>query len=566
MEPWQSLSERYRGYGYEQDASVSMQLRPYQADLKHGVYERWDSGHQNVLAVLPTGGGKTVVFSEVIREHKGHSCAIAHRQELVTQMSTALARDGVRHKIIGPKSVIKLAVRLHMEELGKSYYDPSAKCAVAGIDTLLRRVENLHSWLSSVTLWVMDESHHVIEDNKWGKGVALFPNARGLGVTATPIRADGKGLGRHSDGVMDTMVIGPTMRELINAGYLTEYRIFAPPSDLDLSQVAISQTTGDYNADKLKKAVKKSHITGDVVAHYLKLAKGLRGVTFATDVETAHKIAEQFNAAGVPAIALSAKNTDIERATALRKFREGEYLQLVNVDLFGEGFDLPAIEVVSMARPTQSYSLYAQQFGRALRLMDGKIHALIIDHVGNVLRHGLPDAPREWTLDARERRGRTTESDAVPVKACPECTGVYERELTECPFCGHAPTPAGRSAPEQVDGDLMELDAAALAALRGEVAKASMTEAEFAEDMRRRHVPKLGQLAGAKRHRNRLSALETLREHIALWGGLQRANGLPDRVGHKRFYLKFGVDVLTAQTYKEAEALALAERIAEDLL
>jgi DNA repair protein RadD len=544
-----------------------MNLRPYQQELIDGVRREWAAGASNVLAVLPTGGGKTVCFSEVIRGHAGPACAIAHRQELVTQISLALARDGVRHKIIGDRKVVKLAVKLHMRELGRSFYDPSAQTAVAGVDTLIRRVDSLRQWANRVTLWVQDEQHHLLADNKWGKAIAMFPNARGLGVTATPTRADGKGLGRHADGVIDTMVVGPSMRELIEEGYLTEYRVFAPPSDLDLSTVKVSSTTGDYNPNQLKSAVKKSHIVGDVVAHYLKIAPGKLGVTFVPSIELAHITADQFNAAGVPAIALSSKNTDEERIAALAKFRDREYLQLVNVDLFGEGFDLPAIEVVSMARPTQSYSLFAQQFGRALRLMDGKTHAIIIDHVGNVIHHGLPDAPRQWTLDARDKRKRGTPDDGIKLKACPDCTAVYERELTACPMCGFEPVPAGRSAPEQVDGDLYELDPDTLARMRGMVAQANMSEEEFAADMQRRRVPHIGQLAGAKRQRERLETVEVLRGIMDLWAGVQRSKGVADeRVSHKRFYLRFGVDVLTAQSLKTAEMNDLIERVNGDLV
>jgi len=285
----------------------------------------------------------------------------------------------------------------------------------------------------------------------------MFPQARWLFPTATPLRADGKGLGRHADGLVDVMVLAPSMRDIINMGYLTDYRIFAPPSDLDLTQVALSQATGDYNADQLRKAVHKSHITGDVVAHYLKLASGKLGVTFAVDVEAATEIAAAFRAAGVPAEVVSAKTPDALRSQILRRFKAREILQLVNVDLFGEGFDHPPIEVVSFARPTESFALFCQQFGRALRLMLSKraatVHAhltdeqrraaiaasekpvaYIIDHVNNVLRHGLPDARREWSLDRRERRSNG-KSDAIPMRVCvnPECIQPYERIYKCCP-------------------------------------------------------------------------------------------------------------------------------------
>lgn len=538
-----------------------MQLRPYQAKAKEDIYGAWDQGFVNTLAVLPTGAGKTVLFSEIIKEHQGASCAIAHRQELVSQISLALARDKVRHRIIGPKSVVKLCVNLHMLELGASYYDPSSTCAVAGVDTLVRRGDELNGWLESVTLCVQDEAHHVLESNKWGTAFKMFPNAKGLGVTATPLRADGKGLGRHVDGLFDTMVEGPGMRDLIEMGFLTEYRVFAPPSDFVRPGAEAIGTTGDFSHVKLKAAVKKSHIVGDVVTHYQRIAPGKLGVTFTDSVETATEIAAQFNAAGVPAAVVSAKTPDAERIAILRRFKNRELLQLVNVDLFGEGFDLPAIEVVSMARATESYALYVQQFGRALRLLDGKLFALIIDHVGNVERHGLPDARREWTLDRREKRGKSKASDAIPVRACPACTAVYERIYNACPFCGHIMAPAARTGPEQVDGSLVELDPSVLQLMRGEIEKVDMHPEAYRHELAKKHTPLVGQLAGVKRHVARQEAQAALRASISWWAGYQRALNRSDDESYRRFYFMFGIDVLSAQALKTADALSLAEKI-----
>ena len=542
-----------------------MKLRTYQADGKNKTDHAWSRGVKNVLLVEPTGAGKTVIFSEIIKEHVGASCAVAHRQELVGQISLALARDGVRHKIIAPQKVVKFIVNLHMYELGVSYYDPSSRVAVAGVDTIIRRTEALDGWLKSVTLWVMDEAHHVLKGNKWGKAVELFPNAKGLGVTATPERTDRKGLGRHADGVFDEMIVGATMRELINMRYLTEYRIFAPPSDLDLGAVPVSETTGEYNPNKLKVAVQKSHIIGDVVGHYLRIAPNKLGITFASDVETATSIAAQFNAAGVPAEVVSAKTKDIDRITVLRRFKNREILQLVNVDLFGEGFDLPAIEVVSMARPTQSYGLFVQQFGRSLRLMDGKTEAIIIDHVGNVQRHGLPDAPRQWTLDRRDKKSKSKVDDATPVRSCPKCTAVYERIFKACPYCGHIPIPAGRSTPEQVDGDLFELDPATLAAMRGDIDHMDRDKEIVRAEMTDKHAPKVGVFAAVNRHVKDQEMQTALRASIAWWAGYQRAAGRSDSESYKLFYFKFGVDVMTAQTLKTKQALLLATNINREL-
>lgn len=571
-------------------ANTRAALRPYQSQAKTDIHAAWAGGFSNVLAVLPTGAGKTVLFSDILHDHQGASCAIAHRQELVAQISLALARDRVRHRIIGPKSIVKLCVNIHMAELGASYYDPRARCAVAGVDTLVRRGKELSPWLQSVSLWVQDEAHHVLRDNKWGDAAAMFPNAKGLGVTATPMRADGKGLGRDADGLFDTMIVGPGMRDLIDAGYLTDYRIFAPPSDLDLSNVTVG-ASGDYVQKKLKTAVRSSHIMGDIVAHYLRIAPGKLGVTFVSDVETATDVAAQFNAAGVPAEVVSAKTPDADRIAIIRRFKNRELLQLVNVDLFGEGFDLPAIEVVSMGRPTQSFGLYVQQFGRVLRLMidpalypywdnytnaerlahiaaSTKPRGIIIDHVGNVAQHGLPDARREWTLDRREKRSSGRSPGVIPTWTCEECSGVWENIYKRCqaPECGaERPPPASRDAPEFVDGDLSELDPATLAIMRGEIERVDMPTEAYREELAAKRAPHIGQMAGVKRHAERQEAQAALRESIAWWAGYQRAMQRPDSESYRRFYFAFGVDVMTAQALNTKEATALAARINEHL-
>lgn len=540
------------------------QLREYQRDAVNNVYKSWDAGAENTLLVLPTGAGKTVIMSNILDNHAGASVAIAHRQELVSQISMALARSGVRHRIIGPKNVIKLCVALHTAELGRSFFHPEARTGVAGVDTLVRRGDSLREWLNSVTLWAQDEAHHPLKTNKWGKAAEMFPRARGLGVTATPLRADGKGLGRDYDGIFDDMVIGPNMRDLIRRGFLTEYRIFAPPSDYQRPESVGG--SGDFTFKGMSSATKQSHIVGDIVAHYVRIANGKPGVTFVPDVDTAHDVAAQFCAAGVPAVAVSAKTPDRERIDCISRFKRGELRQLVNVDLFGEGFDLPAIEVVSMGRPTESYGLYVQQFGRALRLLEGKTHGIIIDHVGNVDRHGLPDAPREWSLERRERKSNSGPSDVIPTWVCRECVGVWECFIKICPACGAGkPLPAVRSGPEFVDGDLTELDPAALAEMRGEIEKIDMDAELYRESLTARNVPLIGQAALVKKHYLNQAAQAELRDGIALWAGHRRAEQTPDAVSYMKFYHRYGLDVMSAQALKANEAHALLTKIKKDL-
>ena len=542
-----------------------MQLRDYQEELKQGVYRSWNAGARNSVAVLPTGGGKTVLFSSVVHDHNGFACAIAHRKELVSQISLAFAREGIVHGVIGPLSTVKEISTDHSRELGTVMLDPNAKVKVAGIDTLINRRRELEGWSQQVSLWVTDECHHLMRNNKWGKGVEMFPNARGLGVTATPCRADGKGLGRHADGVFDDMIVGPTMRELINREFLTDYRIFAPPSDLDVSSVEVGRD-GDYKKPQLKKAVQESHIVGDVVGHYIRIANGKLGITFATDVETATEIANQYRVAGVPAEVVDAKTPARVRAEILQRFRSREILQLVNVDLFGEGFDLPAVEVVSFARPTQSYGLYVQQFGRALRILEGKYVAIIIDHVGNVVRHNLPDKERIWSLDAREKRPRMKNpEDEIPLRYCVECTQPYERVLVACPYCGTTHVPAARNKPEYVDGDLYELSPDVLAEMRGELDKVDEDPASLISRMKYAGAPEVAVRSAAKQHGLRMEAQRLLRDSMAWWSAGHHVQGRSDREIQRRFYHAFGIDMMSAQALGRPDAEKLMMKIVEKL-
>ncbi len=561
-------------------------LRPYQAKLKADILAAWNSGARNVMPVSATGSGKTVLISDLILDNDGASAAIAHRGELISQMSLALARNEVRHRVVGPDNLAKMCRQIHIAELGYHFIDPSAKVGVVGIDSLNKISPDdpyYSDWFKRVTRQVQDEGHHVLKNNKWGKGAGRFPNSYGLFPTATPRRADRKGLGRHADGLVDVMVEAPGMRPIINMGYLTDYRVLMPPSDLNLKDVKVGDS-GEYVHDQLSKAVRKSHITGDVVKTYCAEAMGKLGVTFCVDVEIAGETAAAFRQMGVKAEVVSAKTPDTTRAEILRRFKRREILQLVNVDLFGEGFDLPAIECVSMARPTMSFSLYSQQFGRALRLMldpwyfevingvcrydtytdaqrleiiakSDKPIATIFDHVGNLVRHlGPPDKYVEWSLDRGEARGGS--SAEIPYRVCAHCTQPYPRTLVVCKHCGEPPLFVDRSGPVFVDGDLIELDPSVLAAMRGEIERVQGPA----------RVPSNvdDAVAGAIRrnHWERQQVQAALRNTMAWFSGLEDAKGRTNRQEqYRRFYFTFGIDVASAQTLNAKDGEALRQKI-----
>lgn len=535
-------------------------LRPFQSKLKGDVIQAWNQGAQNVVMRLDTGGGKTVTLSDLTRDQVGGVCVIAHRQELVGQLSVTLARYGIRHNIVAAEATRKAIAKAHVEELGYCMYDPGAQVVVASVDTLVR-AELPPAWVASVTLWVVDEGHHLVLENKWHTAVGLFTNpaVRGLLPTATPKRADGKGLGRGQGGVADVMVEGPPMRWLIDNGYLSDYRIICPPSDLQvMSDVAAS---GDWSTKTLREASERSHIVGDVVTQYLKWARGKLGITFATDVTTATEMTAAYRLAGVKAETLTGKTDDYVRRQILRRFAAREVEQIVAVDIISEGFDLPAIEVASMARPTQSLALFMQQFGRTLRVMPGKDKALILDHAGNVVRHqGPPDVPRVWSLNRRDR-GSSGAGTGIPLTVCVSCFEPYRRSLRECPHCGHYPVPSSRAGPEHVDGDLFELDPAVLAQMRAAVGDVDKSEQQRRSEMALAGWSQLVAAPQLRHHVARQEAQGSLREAMASFGGRCLAKGMGDSEMQRTFWHLFGVDVITAQTLGARDAAVLTEKI-----
>lgn len=536
-----------------------MALRDYQIKIKQDINDLWNGGQANVMAVMPTGAGKTVTMASLCEDVDERSVAIAHRQELVGQISLAFARQGLAHRVIAPAAAVRAIVEQHVEEIGRNWTNPRADVAVAGIDTLIRREDE---FFDRVTFWQQDEAHHVLEGNKWGRGIAKLRNARrGVGWTATPLRTDKKALRRGSGGVFDALAVGPSMRTLIDRGYLAEFRIYSVPSSVDTGAVHVSPG-GEFNGAELREAVATSSITGDIVKTYLTHAAGKMAVTFAVDVALAHEHAAAFEAAGVRSAVLHADTPARERVDIIRDYRNGHILNIVNVDVLGEGFDCPGIEVAIFARPTMSYGLYVQQFGRTLRMKAGKRFGLILDHVGNVVRHrGAPDRGRAWTLDSTKREVTPRE---VPIRSCgnPDCMQVYEAFEPACPFCGWEPTPSEkqRQRPELVEGDLTLYTPELLNRLRDEadrIADAPMIP------------PHLSSAAAGglrKAWEARATAQAELAQVIDAWAGVwHHEKGETLGAVYRRFWHTYGMDTLSALTLSGPKQRELAERIRRDM-
>lgn len=561
-------------------------LRVFQSNVETQVLQAWQEGLRVVMAVMPTGSGKTRTCGKIMGDSTEPCVAISHRQELVGQWSASLAEYGVRHAVIAPDAVVREIVRDHMENYGRSFVDQNSHHCVSGVRSWLKLGRN-HTRVVRTKKGTIDEAHHVQVGNEFGAAIELTPQARFVLPTATPMRADGGGMGAGQGGYAERLILGPNARELTMMGYLTDWDIVCPEESVDVSNVPISSTTHDFSMPKLRDAIHQSRsFVGDVVQAYLDYAPGKLGMVFAVDVESASKIAEAFRARGVTAECVHGKTPGELRRLFMRKFRLRELLVLVNVDLFGEGTDVPALEVVLMARHTDSFGLYDQQSGRVKRLMIAKYlrdawdnftneqrrehiaqsvkpFGLIIDLVGNFGRHGPSDAPRPYTLNRREGRG-SSKSDAVPTRRCTNknrgdgiaCAKMYPRVRLKCPFCGSPPELLERRLPSQVDGDIALLDRDVVEALRQ-----GITHAQQETITPPWHLPQIAQMGIRNRHHEALEARKRLRDAMAWWGGRAELEGYNEREQQRYFYLTFGTDVLTAQTLSAKDADTLAARV-----
>lgn len=578
---------------------MTVELRPYQQELNDKVESKWAGGFPVVIMRLDTGGGKTRCIGALVEKNAGASCVIAHRDTIVSQLSLALAECGVRHRVIASDKTRRKIAERHVKLFGKSYLDPNSPCVVASVDTLIRRT-GLEEWAAKVTLWVIDEGHHAVIDNKWHKAVKLFTNpaVRGLLATATPERPDGKGLGIPSlggDGLAYAIVDGPPMQWLIDEGYLCTYRVICADSHVTELLGSVG-SSGDWSTAQLKAAEGQTPIVGDAVSTYRNLNAGgitgvpasptpRRNVVFASNVETASKILAEFRTRGLRAELVTGDTLDELRWRAFDDLEAGRLDVILAVDVISEGTDFPALEVATLARATASIIVFRQQVGRVLRPLptpqyraartreerlaaiaaSPKPLAYIVDHVGNFVRHGPPNRPRDWSLAST--RGSRGKSDVIAYRAClnPMCLQPYERFRTCCPYCGsEPPPPRERSSPAMVEGDMVLLDPAILDAMTGKAAEAVMSVNDYRAKLAATGLPQTHIWKNAKSHAARIEAQNSLRHVMASWGGYARAAGLDDREIQRLFFERFGVDVVTPLGYRTADAAKLMEQILFD--
>jgi len=420
-----------------------MQLRGYQTRAIDDLRAAYRAGARAPLLCLPTGGGKTIIFSAIAQSAvaRGRKVLIlVHRRELLHQASRKLTAIGVDHGLIAA---------------GVPTSDQPVQ--VASVQTLVRRLASM-TWQPS--LIIIDEAHHAAAGS-WDRVLRHWPDAYRLGVTATPCRLDGRGL----SSAFDHLVLSPSVADLIFWGFLSASRIYAPPVMADLT--GIRKRAGDYAADQAADAMNRPTVTGDAIAHYQRLAAGQQAIAFCCSIDHANSVCSAFTAAGINAATLLGNTTNRDQIVAA--FGDGTLQILVTVDVVSEGFDIPAASCAILLRPTQSLGLYLQQVGRVLRPSPGKPHALVLDHVGNVTRHGFPDDDRDWTLADGVRRNAA--ANAPSVRTCPECFAAF-KPAPQCPVCGAVCAPIKSRVIREMAGELTELRREAVRAAKRDQGRA----------------------------------------------------------------------------------------------
>lgn len=414
-----------------------MELRDYQEQCIAGLRAAFKQGHRRVLLVAPTGAGKTVMFSYLTRaltERGNRVLLLAHRDFLLDQISGTLTRFGIPHGFIAAKRKRELCYLTQ----------------VAGVHTLKSRVGKI-AWQPD---WIIcDEAHHATAGS-WNVILEAYPSARVVGVTATPQRLDGKGLGE----IFQHMVLGPRVQDLMVRGFLSRVQYYSPAT---VSTDGLHTRMGDFVHSEIEQAVNTRGVTGHAVDWYCKVCNGAPAIAFCASIAHSENVAEGFRQAGYRWQALHSMMSYADNQSAIQKLASGELHGVSSCDIISEGFDVPVVTAAILLRPTKSLGLHLQQIGRVLRPAPGKQRAIIIDHVGNVaqckagvwsLNHGRAEDDREWSLDGAKKKEKSER-----VGRCEQCLAIIPPAAKICPECGHEKQAAQRKPLEQVAGELEEL-------------------------------------------------------------------------------------------------------------
>jgi DNA repair protein RadD len=408
-------------------------LRPYQENAIAAIKAAYLAGFKSPLYQLPTGGGKSLIFIEIATRAaaRGKRVAIClHRKELIHQTVRQFQRMGAVFGVISP---------------GFSF--SRASLQIASIWTLAERLAAYPPF----DLIIIDEAHHSPSET-YARVFKHYANALKLSVTATPQRLDGRGLNDQCD----TLITGPTMRELIRDGYLARPETFGANLNIDFSKVGTRM--GDFIKEELEKLLDTNTITGSLVDHYRKLVQGAPAVGFGVSIRHCEHMAEQFRRAGFQAASIDGKMDSVLRNRMIDDVANRQLNVLFSCQLLTEGIDVPACQAVIDAAPTQSLTRYLQKVGRGMRPKPDKSPCLILDHVGNWARHGMVEDERQWSLMGRTKtkKQKAEEAAKLPVRICKGCYAVFRALLRNCPKCGRAVESEARILQES-EGELVKL-------------------------------------------------------------------------------------------------------------
>ncbi|MFZ2079357.1 MAG: DEAD/DEAH box helicase [Xanthobacteraceae bacterium] len=416
---------------------MTAELRAYQIEVIEKCREEIKVGNDKIIIVAPTGSGKTIVAGSIIKSvvaKDKRALVLAHTREIIGQTSAKLAAEGIDHGII---------------QAGFAPRDAAVQ--IATVQTLSSRaMRSRRMELPAADLLIVDECQHSTAAT-WRKIIESYPQAVLIGLTATPCRGDGRGLG----GIFDAIVECPQVAELIAQGYLVGTRVYAP-AEPDLT--GIRTRAGDYVEQELAQRMDKDELVGDIVQHYFKYGERRKTVCFAVNVAHSIHICEEFKKAGVRAEHIDGSTPKPERDAALARLASGETEVVTNCMVLTEGWDLPAVACCILARPTKQMGLYRQMVGRVLRPAPGKTNAIVLDHAGATYRHGFVEDKVEWTLDpdrrAESKAHAARQADGYRSRFvdCTSC-GSIRVAGERCGHCGHLPQRRG-DAVEFRDGDL----------------------------------------------------------------------------------------------------------------
>jgi DNA repair protein RadD len=423
-------------------------LRPYQLAGVAEMQSLVAQGVRRILLTMPTGGGKTVLASHIIDLSAKHNCKVlfnAHRIELINQTAIQLAKFGVTD--IG---VIKA---------NDNRSNADARVQIASIDSLRNREK------PEADIVFIDECHRAMADS-YKQLFAAYPNALHIGLTATPFRTDNQGLGGD---LYQALVVCAVPSQLITDGFIVCPRIFSSPAP-DLSDVSYSYTTHDFHNGQLATTMMKGKLMGNIVSEWKERCQNvqfdeegnsvdIRTVVFCVNVAHSKALAQEFRDEGINAMHIDGTTAKDVRTGILQHLENGDISVVTNVDVLCEGWDQPSVKCVVLARPTQSARMHLQQAGRCLRpyMVQGiSQRAIILDHAGNMARHGLPQEDRQFTLDTGEKRN----ASGPNVRVCKECYAMFSGSTNTCPECKAIVQPSDVRAPIETDAtvNLIELD------------------------------------------------------------------------------------------------------------